>query len=264
MSQLDFKVDQKIFKDLLEFRRKLPMHATGGTKEGAMETHDHPAGLALLGETEGLVDMVVPLKMSGGCWDAPNINYKDMDIGFRALIKTGRRCVGMAFVRHPRWGSGWDMPRYEAKMSHELRYAIHGMKNSFADISNTLWIVMHKDNFRFFKPALSIERRMTISEVKVDSKIETSEEPLDPFIVAKLERDRKSKEAAAKAKLTRLAKKAAIEEERKKKLMTEKERLDCIDRDLKEGKKETIEIGNGLSYVKNHEGNYIVWQTGRQ
>ena len=223
MKGLDFKVEQSIFDDLLAFREKLPRIASGANRadsEDDQSNYDHPAGLCLLGEEKGLVDTIMPLKMSGGCWDAPNINYDDMDKGFRALLKTGRRCVGMAFIRNPRWGAGWDAPQYEAKLSQTLRYQIHGMRHSFADISKTVWIVVHKDNFRFYKPSVDKEKRVSIKEIIAEKKIETHGKALHPFVKAKIEKAKKVKAARAARKKERalLVKEQAeaIAKERKK------------------------------------------------
>lgn len=264
MKRLDFKVSQNIFDDLLEFRNKLPERATGQNKAGGMQSYDHPAGLALLGEDAGLVDTVIPLKMSGGCWDAPNINYDDMDKGFRALLNTGRRCVGMAFIRNPRWGSGWDAPQYEAKLSQNVRYEIHKLKNSFEDISKTIWIVLHNENFRFFKPCITDQKRMNINEIKVESNLKIEKEKTIEFIEKKLKKDKAAKEAKARLKKQQalIAKQQAeaIAKERKKKL----DFTEALEKDFKEKIKETIDLGNGFCYILNHEGKYILWQTRRR
>ena len=261
MSDLDFKIKQTIFDDLIAFRDKLPADATGARKEGGMQNYDHPAGLALLGEDSGFVDTVIPLKMSGGCWDAPNINYKDMDIGFRALIKTGRRCVGMAFIRNPRWGQHYDLPAFEAKISLNLRSEIHKMRNSFEDIAKTLWIVFHKDNFRFYKPKYDKDKRMTISEVTYKNKI-AEEEEVHPVIKAKALKAKAERVRRAAIKKEKIEKEKRYEEERKKKQEKEQERAIGLEKDFKEKKKSIIPIGNGLSYVLDGNGQYIILQTG--
>ena len=264
MKKLDFKVSQNIFDDLLEFRNKLPERATGQNKTGGMQSYDHPAGLALLGEDSGLVDTVIPLKMSGGCWDAPNINYDDMDKGFRALLNTGRRCVGMAFIRNPRWGSGWDAPQYEAKLSQNLRYEIHKLRNSFEDISKTIWIVLHNENFRFFKPCITDQKRMNINEIKVESNLRIEKEKTIDFIEKKLKKDNAVKAAKLKAKKEAEEALKKREEETRQKALTERQKKEQFEVDFKERKKETIDLGNGFCYILNHEGKYILWQTKRR
>jgi hypothetical protein len=262
MKGLDFKVDQKIFNNLLEFRDNLPREATGGRKDGAMETYEHPAGLALLGENEGLVDTVIPLKMSGGCWDAPNINYKDMDTGFRALLKTGRRCVGMAFIRNPRWGSHYDQPQYEAKISQNLKLEIHKIRSSFEDITRTLWIVLHKNNFRFYKPHFGEGRRICVAEITSGNKIESNGEALHPIIVEKIEKVKKEKARKAALRKEKAEAEKKWKAANKKKLEQEAELRISIEKDFKERTKSIIPIGNGLSYVLNGKGEYIILQTG--
>ena len=285
--KLEFQISAKVFDDLMEIQTKLPARATGGlTGDGAEETatkatsYDHPAGMALLGEKDGCLDTVIPLRMSGGCWDAPNINYKDMDVGFRALIEKDRICSGMALVRHPTWRT--SAPENErGVMPNHLKYQLQTMRKSFADITKTAWIVLHQSYFRVYRPTAGKDGRIGCREVAID-KLFSPEDKKIGIVAKRIKEDaatRKAKAlalvAAHKAKIERnraiLAARKAEEErvakeaEAAKKLAEkQKKKIDILNKKLKAGEEDIIDAGGGYVYMKQKNGEYILWETGRK
>jgi hypothetical protein len=273
-----------VFKTLLEIQDKLPRVATGAGKAGAQPSYDHPAGMALLGLKDGRLDTVVDLAMSGGCWDAPNINHKDFDKGFRKMIESDRIVSGMALIRHPRWSINNSDDnsdhKYDAKIPSHLKSQIHGLRTAFADITTTVWIVLHNSYFRLYRPCRDAEGRVSIREITGQKLFEDTDKE-SKLIKKKFASDAKAKVAKAKAKeeqkkFREEQKKFREEQEKRWKLEEERElkreearkkkeqdRAVQVGLDLKEGKKSIINAGNGLSYVKGKDGKYILWQTGR-
>ena len=275
--KLDFKIDPAVFKELLEIQDKLPKMATGTSKPGALHGYDHPAGMALLGLKEGRLDTVVNLAMSGGCWDAPNINHKDFDKGFRKMIESDRIVTGLALIRHPGWsidrGAGNNDHMCDAKIPTHLKHQIHGLRTAFADITSTVWIILHNSYFRLYRPIKDKEGRVSIREI-TGHKLFDDTDKKDKLVNKKFESDAKAKiakikirEDKKKEKERREARWAAEETRELKRVQDEetkaKAKATQIKIDLDEGKKSIINAGYGLSYVKGKDDKYILWQTGR-
>jgi hypothetical protein len=277
MSKLEFTIDPGVFKTLITIQNKLPDRASGGTKAGALPAYDHPAGLALLGAKDGKLDTVVNLAMSGGCWDAPNISFKDFDVGFQEMIKEDRIVTGMALIRHPDWeGDSYGDQSYhkrDAKIPVHLKSQIHTMRNSFADITKTLWMVLQNDYFRLYRPTKDDDGRVKVTEISPKSMFDDAGK--DAKIVKdKISNDIKRRAATKKAreekKIREEAQRKKWEEEEAAELKREearqkkaKAKADQVGLDLAEGKKSVIYAGNGLSYILGKDGKYILWQTGR-
>jgi hypothetical protein len=196
--KLDITVDPVIFEELLKFQDKLPDEATGESKTGSEPAYDYPSGLALLGMKDNRIDTVIPLSMSGGCWDAPNINHNDMYKGMMKAIEKDRIIAGFGFVRHPDWGRN-NSEKFDAVMPGHLKYQIHNMRKAFQDITKSIWITLQNDYFRFYRPTGGKDGRIGVCEVKGAS-LFTVEDKRDAFIKDKFNRDNKIKEAKAKAK----------------------------------------------------------------
>lgn len=270
-AKLAFKIDPAIFKELKTIQRKLPEEATGVYKEGAVEAYDSPAGLALLGVKDGMMDRVVNLAMSGGCWDAPNVNHKDFDKGFRKMIEEDRIVQGMALIRHPHWdeNDGEDDDgnidhSHDAKIPTHLKYEIRHLSKTFADITNTAWIILHNDYFRIYRPTKDEEGRIKVLEIP-GVRLFDDEAKEDKIIKEKFHFDghKKAIRAEAKKERERIARERQAYEERRLKAAQErnKKKLDDTNSKLKEGKDSVIDAGHGMSFVKNKEGKYILWQT---
>lgn len=269
----DFKIDPKIFENLLDIQHDLPEEATGKHKEDAADAYDSPAGMALLGVKDGKLDKVVELSMSGGCWDAPNINHKDFDKGFRKLLETGHYVVGMALIRHPEWQENDDdSHEYDAKIPSHLRSEIGAMRNSFADITKSMWIVLHNNYFRIYKPYYSEKGRILTRELNIGSLFDEAAEK-NSFVKEKIESDaRIQKERAEKKRKQAIRRRelekqrlASIERERElaqKRSDKERAKSQAIKDKLAEGKDSIIPAGDGLSYIKGKDNKYILWQTG--
>jgi len=284
--KLDFEIKTSIFDDLLAYQQKLPSKATGATDNSP--SYENPAGMVLLGQLDGELDTIVPLKMSGGCWDAPNISYTDMDKGFRALIDTGRICAGMALVRHPAWNKSEDS--MQGVMPSHLRQQLHGMRNGFADITKTAWIVLHNNYFRVYRPSKGSDGKITCAEVDV-RKLFAKEEIKGTIVETKLLRDvslRKAKalELLNKRKALALAKREKIrlakeEEDRRiavrnaeltkieaahqaavEKAKRAKKKTDEMNKKIKSGEDAIIDAGGGMVFMRQPNGEYILWQTG--
>ena len=293
--KIDFQIKAAVLDDLIAIQDKLPIKATGGDGTGdnlhAAQAYDHPAGMALLGGKDDEVDTVIPLKMSGGCWDAPNINYNDMDKGFHALISKDRVCLGMALVRHPKWRTIHDSA--EGQMPTHLKAQLHGMRKSFSDITKTAWIVVHNSYFRVYRPTQTKDGRVGCAEIPITS-LFSEEDKAAALVMSKMQRDKDLRHALAvelvakrKAKLelkkaalkaeeeAKKARAAALEAARKaelerieeahqaelKKQAKARKKSEEIDRKLKEGKDSIIDAGSGFVYMKQANGEYILWQT---
>ena len=292
--KFDLQLRASIFNDLVDIQSKLPARATNGRADGDPEmdkkaqAYENPAALALLGTKDGEVDTVIPLKMAGGCWDAPHINYDSMDAGFQALIAKDRLCCGMALVRNPRWNVSHDS--MEAKMPDHLRVQLHGMRNSFSDITKTTWIVLHNDYFRVYKPTRSKDGKISAKELPID-KLFSKEDRSDEFVKAKIDRDKGLRKAKA---LEIVAKRKALADRRKEEIRVRKEeadrqerirkeelskqeaakqaaeqkaarikkKVDIMNAKLKEGKDAIIDAGNGYVWMRQPDGSYVYWQTG--
>lgn len=263
----DFSIDPDIFSKLKEIASKLPSHATGYNKKDSMPTHDYPAGLALLGMENNKIDTVISLAMSGGCWDAPNINYEDMYKGIEKLISKDKICVGFALIRNPKWYSNVD----EAQISKHLRRQVCDFRTSFENIFKTVWIVLHNNNFRIYRPYDNGNSKIGLRELNIN-KFFSEEDKKDSFIKSKLkliekvkEEKRMAKELDKKRKEEWLRYEAEQEELRKKEIERKEKsaqnKLDNLNKKIKLAKDDTIDVGNGLSLIKNKEGKYILWQT---
>jgi hypothetical protein len=266
--KLAFTIEPDIFKELLVMQEKLPSDATGEHKKDAEPSYDNPAGLALLGLKDGKLDTVVKLAMSGGCWDAPNINHDDMDKGFRKMIAAERIVAGMCLMRHNKWEGNWG--HQDGEMPSHFKYQIHSMRNAFSDITQTVWIILHKGYFKLYRPSKDDRGRVTISEMKSNYIIEDSKK--DSFIKAKIEKDVAVKKARALRKKQNEERRKRLATDEKKRLLDRetrriaeaaklKKKTEELDKDFKDGIKDTIDAGNGMSYIKTKEGKYILWIT---
>jgi hypothetical protein len=259
--KLDFTIDPAIFDKLLKIQEKLPDEATGGRLD---DRYDNPAGLALLGQKDDKIDTVVNLTMSGGCWDAPNINHKDFDKGFRKILESNRIVSGMALIRHPDWYDSdiAGFHREDAKIPSHFRAQIHAMKNTFSDITKTAWIVLHNDYFRIYRPSKDEQGRVTINEIKGEY-LFGEEDFKHGLVKDKFETEKNRKEAAQKKRRLKEEAEKKIKEAEKAHAAKLKKKQDQVNQDLAEGKKSIISAGNGLSYIKQKDGKYILWQTSR-
>jgi len=275
MSQkkLEFKVNPLILDEIIKIADDLPERAIRETVKGGATAYDHPAGLALLGMKDALVDTVINLKMSGGCWDAPNINFDDMDKGFRELIDTERMCVGMALVRHPDWQP--EPNRDSGKIPNDLRVQIHGMRNSFTDITKTIWLIAQNNYFRVYRPTKGQDGRVNIKEIPVKT-LFTEDNSEMKLLAEKLKRDRTARqkkldairEAKEEKKRAEIRKQeAAVEEKKRLSILEEKEknrvlavkkRQEDLNRRLKEAKEAIIESSPGYVFVKTKKGDYVL------
>lgn len=253
----NYKIIASVFEDLRQFRDKLPTRASGASKQGGMANYDDPAGLALLGMKDNVIDLVVPLKMSGGCWDSPNINYSDMDLGIQELIKQDRVGIGMAFVRNKRWSDYSSYGPNEAKVSGHLKRQIHGLRNAFQDISKTLWITLQNEYFRVYRPGLDLDKRLTLREIKA-KQFFTEQDLKDEFIANKIERDRKAYELKKQRK-EELLKKKVKKEFTVSQVPKDTQALHgAIISQINEGKEMKISMGSDYELRKDANGNYIL------
>ena len=268
MQPLKFKIDATIFDSLREVANDLPERAPNGG-------HDNPAGLVLLGRKDGAVDTIVPLKMSGGCWDAPEISFKDMDIGLRKLIKNDNVCIGMALVRNPNWHSSYCSIREEvdSRISNDIRRHVHEFKNCFEDIEQTVWISLYKNYFRTYRAVLDEYKRIILRETSSKTIYDNTDKSevfeirrkkkADAVIRAKEERENKRKQREIwerRQKLIDIERRKQKEiEEHNQKLREIKDSIK-INKDIKEKKKKKIDLGNGMVFILNGEGEYMLWQ----
>ena len=270
-AKIDFMIDPEIFTTLLKLQEKLPSIATGENKKDAEAAYEHPAGMTLLGMKDNLVDTVIPLHMSGGCWDAPNINYDDMDKGLRKLIEADRICAGMSLLRHPLWKAYSEHDN--ARIPSHLKSQLHGLRNSFEDITKTIWIIVHHDYFRVYRPSMGEGGRVGLAEISAKNLFPEDAKD-NTFISNKFEKDKTSKElliekrAARKAELERRKKEAEeeikrAEAEEAKRIKKMQEKKDALNTKLKESKESIVDAGGGYVFMKTKEGKYILWQTGR-
>jgi hypothetical protein len=268
MKPLKFKIDATIFDSLRKEAEKLPKTAPNGG-------YDKPAGLALLGCKEDVLNMVVPLKMNGGCWDAPDITFESMDKGLRTLIKNDNICVGMALLRHPKWQSSYYDPNNErdSRISNDIRRQVNDFKNCFEDIEQTVWICLYKDYFRTYRATIDTNKRIVLRETSANAIYDNTDKSdvfkirtgMKETIIAK-NKERKEKlkkereEWEQKQKLLAIEHKKQIElEEHKQKLRSIKDSIK-INKDMSEKKKKKIDLGNGMVFILNGEGEYILWQ----
>jgi len=253
MIKLKYKIDTRIFDELVGIRDDLPEYATGA-KDG--NNHKTPAGLALLGRKNETIDMVVNLRMAGGCWDAPEITYENMDKGLKKVLKKDRVVTGMALIRHPDWEPyGQD----KSKISNDLRRHIVSFKNCFEDIEQTVWITTADDTFKTYRVIKDKEGRLFVRETKTKGIFEEHKTNQGLYEDAvRIEQHRK--EEKKKLKMIEKQKQEKIEETRKKKEVQENKKRIGIDKSLKEKKDSIIPIGNGMCFMKDNKGNYILWQ----
>ena len=284
--KLEFQIKASIFDELVKIQNKLPAQAQNVPEGGSR--YDLPAGLALLGMKDNSVDTVIPLRMTGGCWDAPNIGGKDMYDGIEKLMELGRICSGMALVRHPRWATGHNVN--EGSMPDVLRGQLHGLRKNFEDITKTAWVVLHNSHFRLYRPTKGKDGRIGCKEITIE-KLFSEEDKKIAILMNKIERDKELRKAKAleliarrkqvamqraevkkraeeEKKLREAAQKDAeekaelarkIKEDRAKR---ERKRIDLINQKLKEGKDEIIDACKGMVYMRQKNGEYILWQTG--
>jgi len=270
--KLDLTVDPHVFEELFAFQKDLPARSTGSTKKDGLPSYDHPAGIALLGMRDNRVDTIYPLAMSGGCWDAPNINHNDMYKGLMKALKDNRIVAGMALVRHPRWHENIDSS-WNAKMPGHLKSQIHGLRNSFEDITKSIWIVVHSNYFRVYRPSKDQDGRVSIREM-TSSYIFDENAKEHRLIKKKLSKDQELRELNAKRKKEReeANRKWQEEQERYRQESEERERklsekrqkkIEEVNFKLKEGSQDIIDAGGGMVFMKDKEGKYILWQTAR-
>ena len=267
--ELPFTIEPKIFKGLLAIQERLPEYATGEDQKDSEVSYDDPAALALLGVKGSKLDTIVELNMSGGCWDAPNINHDDMDIGFREMIDTKRIVAGMCLIRHNNWSGDYNTK--SGLMPSHMKSQIHQMRNTFKDITQTVWIVLHKGYFRLYRPSRSTDGKVGISEIESNYILRDHKD--DTFVKAKLAKDaleKKTRQEAAKKKADDRKHKAELalikQAEKEKREIQKQSQAKAIskeiEKDFREAIKDTIKIGNGMSYIKSKKGKYILWLTG--
>lgn len=272
--KLGFHINPVILKDLKAFQKALPNYATRENVKGGAPAYDHPAGMALLGMKDEEVDTIIPLKMSGGCWDAPNINFTDMDKGFRELIDKDRICAGMALVRHPTWNRGEDYDGGAAKMPTHLKYQLHSMRNGFADITKTAWIILQKDYFRVYRPTLCSSGKIGAREVSVtglfDEKSQENAMVSKHIEAMKGMKERKEEQKRERARQEAIWKKQQLERIEKERISAEKykqqqqKKIEVTNAKLKEAKEDIVDAGGGFVFMKGKDGKYVLWQTGRK
>jgi len=249
-SKFVFKLDNKIFKELSKMRNKLPDRATGSIHS---EKYHDPAGLALLGQKDNKIDKAVYLKMDGGCWDAPEITFKSMDIGLQTMLKDDHTVVGMALLRHDNHYSS-----IRAKISKDMQRAIHSFKNSFEDITKTLWLSIGRNYFRIYRVKNGKEGRIRIVETKATD-LYTGEKP--KLLKEKITKDNNAKER--RLERTKLRKAEEIRKIRFKKELENKAqtKMDKINQSLSDKNDSIVNIANGYCFLKQPSGEYILWKT---
>jgi hypothetical protein len=256
--QLEYKINTKVFDELAEFRKTLPKKAPKG---GNYHSFENPAGLALLGCKGDMVDTVIPLKMSGGCWDAPEITFKNMDIGLRKVLKEDRHVVGMALVRNLNWQS---YRNNEAKISGDIKRQIHGFKNSFPDITKTIWVTLHNDYFRTYRVSKDQHGRIVVRETKAKG---IYHDEHGQFFAGKVKKEEAIQAERKRKKEEEKRRFQAYEEARRRREENERRRMaarkNTINKELSDKKKDQIDLGNGYAMIKNNKGEYILWQVGQ-
>ena len=256
VNKIDYKIHTKVFDELAEHRETLPDRS--GRSENS---YDYPAGLALLACKDNMVDMVVPLRRSGGCYDAPNVSFRNMDVGMRKVLKEDRQVVGMALVRHKKWYPTFS--NSEGKISNDLVRNIHDFKNSFADITKTIWIVLHNDTFKTYSVSKDESKRLVINETKARGLYHDEK---GKFFAGKIKREKQLRKAEAdkKKKEARRQKERKEARERAKDAALRKlNAKSVINKAIDEKKQETIDVGGGFVMLKQTNGEYMLWQTGR-
>lgn len=241
-------IDTKIFEDLGQIQDDLP------DRSGGHNSFDLPAGLALLGQKDNKIDTIINLKMSGGCWDAPDISFTAMDKGLRKMIKLDRVVAGMALVRH-----GDHISAREAKMSNDIKRHAISFKNCFEDIIQTIWISTGNNYFRAYRIHKGKEGRFTIAETKSRTIFKNTTGRAGLYWEKwKRERDLIKARLERKEKAEEEAKKRRAAEARKKK--EEAEHLKKVSQDIKEAKRDEIPLGEGFTLIRDGNGNYMFWK----
>ena len=135
--KLEYKIDARIADGLYKIKDQLKNSKTYTWQSKKV------AGLALLGEKDGLVDDFVPMLSNKGCWDSPEIGYAQFYKAFEKMINNDRRVVGMSIIKPE---------KYDDKIVNDIKRNIWGWRKTFADISQTILIVVSDDNIVPYRP----------------------------------------------------------------------------------------------------------------
>lgn len=145
--KLEYKIDARMADELYKIKDQLKDSKTYSWQSKKV------AGLALLGEKDGLVDEFVPMLSSKGCWDAPEITHAQFYKSFERMIKKDRRVVGMSIIKPE---------KYDDKMVSDIKRNIWDWRKTFSDISQTIWIVVSDGNIIPYRPYKDAKGRLNI------------------------------------------------------------------------------------------------------
>ncbi len=251
----NLKLDVKIFDELQKIKNRLPEMDPG-------QEWDYPAGLALLGSKDNLIDEVIHLKLTSGCYDVPGISYGSMDKGLRKMLKLDRIVSGIALIKN----QGYDSES-GTRFSGDMKAKIREMKNSFEDITKTIWISFGANFFRTYRVHKDKEGRLFIDDVVYGKEFfHIGEAENKTYIRIEGEKLKKVEEKAAEARARKAARKriekAKIEEEkaRREKEKALKKLKETKLKEIKSKKKEIIDLGDGYHFRLTRDGKYILWR----
>jgi len=135
--KLEYKIDAGICDDLHKIKDQLKESKTYSWQSRKV------AGLALLGEKDGIVDCFVPMLSNKGCWDAPEIGHTQFYKAFERMINKDRRVVGMSIIKPD---------KYDERMVNDIKRNIWSWRKTFADITQTIWLVVSDGNIIPYRP----------------------------------------------------------------------------------------------------------------
>ena len=153
-----FKIKPEVMNTLYGFRDKLPPRGPGGR-------YSVPAGLALLGAKESIIDSTVLLQMTSGCWDLPGVSHKKMDDGLQKIVKMDRYVCGMALIRHPECAK---TQTGSTELSGDMKRTIREFESSFYDITKTIWMAISNNYYRFYTVNRHERGNILIEEINAD------------------------------------------------------------------------------------------------
>lgn len=241
------KIDAKIFDELHKIKRELPSMSPGGE-------YSNPAGMALLGAKDNLIDEVIYIKGTSGCDDVPGVSYGNVDKGLRKMLKLGKVVSGMALIRNT--GLDEDCSTY---FSSQMKQNVREMKNSFPDITKTLWIAFGNNVFKTYGVKKDKVGRLFVNEIKTKTIIHVGDAENKVYKSIRYDEIQKEKRIAAGKKAAKIAKEKR-EKEIKEGEKAAKEEKENRFKEMKDKKKEIIDLGNGYHFRLTRDGKYILWR----
>jgi predicted RNA-binding protein YlqC (UPF0109 family) len=200
------------------------------------------AGLCLLGEKDNYIDHFEPIITSNGCWDAPEVSYKQFDTVFQRMIKKDRAVVGMALIRPKGYGE---------LITNELKQNIHNMRNTFSDITKTIWLVVSDKGIHSYRPYKDASGRIVIK----------------PYHAKKLYDNPEESKLIAATEITKKSFSAKVGTNDKIKLMEKARKIIQSIRPVvkqkkpKARKKLESSLPHGCCLLKMPNGEEILWRT---